>query len=198
MVQDAIEFKIQRKQLVKLAKEHQQALSSVTSRKRSASIPASSFFSTHTTAIATTATTHDIEALHMTRQQNKALMENVKQRQMQLEQLSKEQGQSATELIDAKMELARARQSNDDLRQQSFALKKALDALPAEIEDRLKGHIHTLAGKNMGLVDRNSELEYQLANMEGVLMDLKAKFAQSENERDDLNQRLEELRQLVN
>ncbi|KAI8333617.1 rab-GTPase-TBC domain-containing protein [Chlamydoabsidia padenii] len=194
MVQDALEFKIQRKQLVKLAKEHQQALSSATSRKRSASIPASSFFSTalHTT------NTHDIEVLHMTRQQNKALMENVKQRQTQLEQLSKQHGQSATELIDAKMELARARQSNDDLRQQSFVLKKALDALPAKVEDRLKEHIHALAGKNMGLVDRNSELEYQLANMEGLLMDLKAKFAQSENERDELNLRLSELRELVN
>ncbi|CAO3588801.1 unnamed protein product [Absidia cylindrospora] len=189
MVQDSVCFKVQKKRLVKLAKEHQHTLSSSMSRKRSVSL---------STSMSPATTTNDMEFLHMARQQNKALMDSVKQRQAQLESLSKQQGQSAKELVDAKMELARARQSNDVLRQQSFDLKKALDALPAEVEDRLKEHIHSLAKKNMGLVDRNSELEYRLSGMEGMLMDIKAKFAQSENERDELNQRLDELRQLVN
>ncbi|ORZ25794.1 rab-GTPase-TBC domain-domain-containing protein [Absidia repens] len=209
LMQDAMDLKIQNKRLVKLSKEHQQMLSSI-SWKKSVPLSIPSLFppsSVSTTAVATSASIsesaivsaiNDKNLMQLTRQQNKALIDNVKQRQLQLEQLSKQQGHSTEELMDAKMELARARQSNDDLRQQSFDLKRALDALPAEVEDRLKQHIHSLVGKNMGLVDRNSELEYQLTAMENMLKDIKAKFAQSENERDELNLRLEELLELVN
>ncbi|CAO3600215.1 unnamed protein product [Absidia cylindrospora] len=201
LILDAMDLKIQNKRLVKLVKEHQQLL-----WKKSVPLSLPSLFppsSISTTAVATLisipeSAINDRNLMQLTRQQNKALIDSVKQRQLQLEQLSKQQGHSTEELMDAKMELARARQSNDDLRQQSFDLKRALDALPAEIEDRLKQHIHSLVGKNMGLVDRNSELEYQLTAMENMLKDIKAKFAQSENERDELNLRLEELQELVN
>ncbi|KAI8099466.1 rab-GTPase-TBC domain-containing protein [Halteromyces radiatus] len=193
-MQDAMAFKIQKKRLVKLSKDHQQVFSSSMSRRRSGSL-STTFISTKST---TKTTVNDMEILRLARQQNKTLMESVKQRQGQLDILSKQQTQAAKELIDAKMELARARQLNDDLRQQSFDLKKALDALPAEIEEQLKQRIHTLAGKNMNLVDKNSELEYQLTDMETMLKDIKGKFAKSENEREELLQRLMEQQEWIN
>lgn len=138
-----------------------------------------------------------MEALYHVKQQNKILLENVNQRQTKLEQLEKKHAKVAKELIDAKLEYIQLQQANDSLRQQSFDLKKSLDALPDQMEIQLKDRIQALGGDNIILENKNNDLEQQLARMETMFMDIKARYAQSENERDELLQRLEEFRELV-
>ncbi|KAI8885672.1 RabGAP/TBC [Backusella circina FSU 941] len=112
-------------------------------------------------------------------------------------ELSKEHTDIAKELITAKMNIARINDENEVLRQQSIDLKKALETLPVEVEARVKEEMEILYTKNAALVERNSSLEDQLAYMENMIIDIKAKYSESEEEREALRQRLTDLKLLM-
>lgn len=112
-------------------------------------------------------------------------------------ELNKEHTEVATELITAKMDIARIHDENEALRQQSNDLKKALETLPSEVETRVKEEMEILYTKNAALVERNSALEDQLAYMENMIIEIKEKFTESENEREGLRQRLTDLKRLM-
>lgn len=131
------------------------------------------------------------------KRQNKALSETVRHLKSNLSDLNKEHSQMAKELIESKMEIARIHDENDALRQKSFDLKRALERLPSEVEARLKDEMEVLSTKNAALVQRNAKLEEQLAYMENMVIEMKVKFAESENERENLQQRLADLKRLV-
>ncbi|CAO3635062.1 unnamed protein product [Cunninghamella blakesleeana] len=173
---DASNFKIQGKRLIKLTKDYQTSIKKGNNN---------------------TATVEYMEALYHVKQQNKILLDNVNQRQSKLDQLEKKHAKVAKELIDTKLEYIQLQQTNDSLRQQSFDLKKSLDALPDQVEIQLKDRIQALGGDNIILEKKNNDLEQQLTRMETMFVDIKARFAQSENERDELLQRLDEFRELV-
>ena len=139
----------------------------------------------------------EVEAIDKLRRQNKALNETVKQLKHNLDDINKEHAMVAKELIESKMEIARVHDENDALRQQSYDLKRALETLPTEVENRVKEEMETLTGKNAVLVKRNTSLEDQLGYMENMVLEIKAKFAESENERVSLQQRLDDLKRLM-
>ncbi|KAI9490639.1 rab-GTPase-TBC domain-containing protein [Zychaea mexicana] len=139
----------------------------------------------------------EAEAIDKLKRQNKALHETVRQLQGNLNDINREHGVVAKELIESKMEIARIHDENDALRQQSFDLKRALETLPQEVESRVKEEMQILAGKNAALVKRNTTLEDQLAYMENMVLEIKAKFADSEDERANLQQRLGDLKRLM-
>lgn len=112
-------------------------------------------------------------------------------------ELNKEHTAVASELITAKMDIARIHDENEALRQQSNDLKKALEILPGEVEARVKEEMEILYTKNAALVERNSALEDQLAYMENMIIEIKVKYAESENEREGLRQRLTDLKRLM-
>ncbi|KAI7864581.1 rab-GTPase-TBC domain-containing protein [Spinellus fusiger] len=169
-IHDAFEIKILPKRLEKLAKEYQ---------------------------IEAARANTEAEAIETMRRQNKALTETVQQLETHLKDLNKEHQQVATALITTKMEIARFHDENDALHQQSHDLKKALETMPFEVEQRIKDEMEVLATKNAALVERNSALEDQLAYMENMVIEIKVKYAESENEREALKQRLTELKRLM-
>lgn len=103
----------------------------------------------------------------------------------------------AAELITVKMDIARIHDENELFRQQTNDLKKTLETLPAEVETRVKEEMEILYTKNAALVERNSALEDQLAYMENIIIEIKVKHAESENEREGLRQRLNDLKCLM-
>lgn len=111
--------------------------------------------------------------------------------------LNREHNELATELITAKMDIARIHDENELLRQQSNDLKKTLETLPAEVETRVKEEMEILYTKNAALVERNSALEDQLAYMENMIIEIKSKYTESEQEREGLRQRLTDLKRLM-
>ncbi|ORX52783.1 RabGAP/TBC [Hesseltinella vesiculosa] len=185
MMHDSLGFQVDAKQLQKWAKEYHASV-----RKGTVPSVSLSLNGQHEAS--------EAGALRTVRQQNKALVEAVRHIQSKLDRLTKHTAQTTQALADAKASLQVSHQENAALRQQTFDLKKALDHLPATLEKRIRHQIHTLAAENMALVDKNSDMDQQLHHLETTFSDSKTKFAQSENERHDLSQRLGELRDIVN
>lgn len=125
------------------------------------------------------------------------MADSIKQMDSSYSELNKEHTAVASELITAKMDIARIHDENEALRQQSNDLKKALEILPGEVEARVKEEMEILYTKNAALVERNSALEDQLAYMENMIIEIKVKYAESENEREGLRQRLTDLKRLM-
>ncbi|KAI7849509.1 rab-GTPase-TBC domain-containing protein [Circinella umbellata] len=140
---------------------------------------------------------NEAEAIETLKKQNKALTETIRNLEGNLTDLSKDHAQTANELIESKMDIARINDENDALRQQSQDLKKALETLPQEIEARVKEEMEILVTKNAALVQRNSALEDQMAYMENMVADIKTKYSESEIDRESLRQRLLDLKRLV-
>lgn len=140
---------------------------------------------------------NEAEAIEALKRQNKSLADSIKQLDNNYSDLDKEHTQVASELITAKMDIARIHDENEALHQQSNDLKKALETLPAEVETRVKEEMEILYTKNAALVERNSALEDQLAYMENMIIEIKVKYAESESEREGLRQRLTDLKRLM-
>ncbi|CAO3654291.1 unnamed protein product [Cunninghamella echinulata] len=139
----------------------------------------------------------EAEAIETLRRQNKLLTETVKHLELNMNDLNKEHAQVAQQLIDTKMDIARINDENDALRQQSYDLKRALETLPNDVETRVKEELEVLGAKNSALNQRNTALEEQLAYMEKMVVDIKVLYADSENEREGLRQRLADLKRLM-
>ncbi|ORX49893.1 RabGAP/TBC [Hesseltinella vesiculosa] len=139
----------------------------------------------------------EAEAIENLRRQNKLLNDTVKQLETNINDMTKEHSQVTGQLIETKMDIARINDENDALRQQSNDLKKALDTLPDEIELRVKDELQVLGEKNGALTQRNLALEDQLAYMEKMVVDIKVLYANSENERESLRQRVDDLKRLM-
>ncbi|KAI8967703.1 rab-GTPase-TBC domain-containing protein [Mycotypha africana] len=140
---------------------------------------------------------NEAEAIESLKRQNKALTESIREMDHEYNNLNKEHTIVAKELITAKMNIARIHDENEALRQQCNELKKTLETLPKEVEARVKEEIEILYTKNAALVERNSALEDQLAYMENMIIDIKTKYSESENERKGLKERLVELKRLM-
>jgi chromosome segregation ATPase len=69
--------------------------------------------------------------------------------------------------------------------------------MPKQIEERVKEEMDILYTKNKALVERNTTLEEQLAYMENMIIEIKQKYGESENEREVLSQRLVELKKIM-
>ncbi|GAB5588134.1 GTPase-activating protein [Umbelopsis nana] len=139
----------------------------------------------------------EAEVLDTLKKQNKQLKDSVKRLENSVNQLNTEHIAVANRLIESKLEMARLNDENDALHQQSNELKRALDTLPAEVEARVKDEMEILCTKNAALVERNSALEEQLSYMESMIIDIKMKFAESENERDSLRRKLGDMKKLM-
>ncbi|KAF7732023.1 GTPase-activating protein [Apophysomyces ossiformis] len=170
LIRDAYKIQIVPKRFNKLAKEYQAEMAK---------------------------TNTETEIVESLRKQNKALSETIRQLEITTKDQSKENALVASQLIESKMEIARINDENDALRQQAHDLKKALETLPTELESRVREEMEILCTKNAALVQRNSALEDQLAYMENMLIDMKVKYAESENDRENLRQRLGELKRMM-
>ncbi|KAG1218193.1 hypothetical protein G6F35_008517 [Rhizopus arrhizus] len=140
---------------------------------------------------------NEAEIIESLKKQNKQLQESIRQMDHDFTELNKDHATLATELITVKMDIARTHDENEILRQQTNDLKKTLETLPAKVEARVKEEMEILYTKNAALVERNSALEDQLAYMENMIIEIKVKHAESENEREGLRQRLADLKCLM-
>lgn len=77
------------------------------------------------------------------------------------------------------------------------SLKTAVETVPQKIESQNKNQFEGLCSENATLIGKNSSLEDQLQKAESVLIDMKIRYAQSENEREELHRRLYELKKLM-
>ncbi|OBZ86694.1 Ecotropic viral integration site 5 [Choanephora cucurbitarum] len=87
---------------------------------------------------------------------------------------------------------------NHTIRTQISSLQAAVDEVPEKIEAKTKDQFEALCSENGQLIGKNSTLEDELQKAEAVLIDMKIRYAQSENDKEELNKRLHELKKLIN
>ena len=95
------------------------------------------------------------------------------------------------------MESVKVKDENDELNSMVIELRKIIETQPAEIEDKLREEMKILAEKNVSLVQKNNILEDQLANLENMLIEIKMKYAESENEREVLQRKWNDLKKAL-
>ncbi|KAI8382426.1 rab-GTPase-TBC domain-containing protein [Blakeslea trispora] len=87
---------------------------------------------------------------------------------------------------------------NHSMKTQIASLQTAVNEVPEGIEAKTKDQFEALCSENGQLIGRNLTLEDELQKAEAILIDMKIRYAQSENDREELNKRLHELKKLIN
>ncbi|KAI8047927.1 rab-GTPase-TBC domain-containing protein [Thamnidium elegans] len=77
------------------------------------------------------------------------------------------------------------------------SLETKVKAVPIEIEAKTKDEFEGFCSENAALIGKNSSLEDQLQKAESILIDIKIRYAQSENDKEELHRRLYELKKLM-
>ncbi|CAG8810271.1 28142_t:CDS:2, partial [Dentiscutata erythropus] len=139
----------------------------------------------------------EAEAIEKIKTNNYHLTNQVKYLESNLQELNREHVELANELVNTKVELAKVKDDNEELQMTASDLRKVLQAQPIEIENNYKEQIDSLTQKNVTLIERNNTLEDQLAGLEKMLIEMKMRYAESENERELLKRRLNDLKKAL-
>ncbi len=139
----------------------------------------------------------ETEAIDKLRSNNSQLSSRVKQLEGSLQTLNREHVELANELINTRMDLAKSIDENNELHSTAVELRKTIETQPAEIEAKLRDEMNILAEKNVSLVQKNNVLEDQLANLENMLIESKMRYAESENEREVLQRKWNDLKKAL-
>ncbi|KAF9184179.1 GTPase-activating protein [Haplosporangium sp. Z 11] len=139
----------------------------------------------------------ELAAEESLRESNRQLSAHVRRLEGSLHTLNKEHVDLAKELIARKMEMAQLQDQNDVLMQKVSDLTKIVDSQAKEVEDRLRDEIQSVMQKNVELIRQNEKAEDQCTHLESLLIDTKMKYAESENERDALTRKLNDLRKAL-
>lgn len=111
--------------------------------------------------------------------------------------LKQEQSDVRGQLKDTLHHLNSLKDDGVSLKTLVSSLQTEVDAVPVQIEASYKDQFEGLCGENATLIGKNSSLEDQLQKAESVLIDIKIRYAESENEREELHRRLYELKKLM-
>ncbi|KAF9437973.1 GTPase-activating protein [Entomortierella beljakovae] len=139
----------------------------------------------------------ELAAEESLRESNRQLSSHVRRLEGSLHSLNKEHVDLAKELIARKVDNAQLHDQNDVLTQKVSDLTRIVDSQAKEVEDRLRDDIQSVMEKNVNLVRKNEQLEDQCSLLEGLLIETKMKYAESENERDTLIRKLADLKKAL-
>ncbi|KAF9934120.1 GTPase-activating protein [Linnemannia zychae] len=139
----------------------------------------------------------ELAAEESLRESNRQLSMHVRRLEGSLHTLNKEHVDLAKELIARKVEMAQLQDQNDVLLQKVSDLTRMVDAQAKEVEDRYRDEIREVMEKNIALVRKNEQVEDQCSFLESQLIDTKMKYAESEDERDALLRKLNDLKKAL-
>ncbi|KAJ2960502.1 hypothetical protein NQZ79_g4142 [Umbelopsis isabellina] len=101
------------------------------------------------------------------------------------------------QLDNSKKQLNFLTNENEQMRQHVASLKETVELLPGEVEALSRDEFEVLCTENATLIEKNCTLEDQLSTAEAVLIDMKIKYAESENETDSLRRQLNGMRKIM-
>lgn len=141
-------------------------------------------------------------------EQDAKLLESLQKQQATIQQRVDHLRQSTATIEKEHQDVQGQLQDSQQQRQQMYdeqgSLKTVVDSLQAEaekiplvVEGTFKAEFDQLCTDNAHLNQKNAHLEDQLSAMETLLIDMKMRYAQSENERDELSKRLFELKKVI-
>lgn len=168
-VQDAYSFDISSKQLFKLSKQYQQEAAKI-------------------------AKIQSIE--DSIKRENIELTEQIKKVRESYKKLEMEHQDVAQQVIEAKMSMASLAAENQQLKHELGQMKADMVKIKTCMDDERQDEFDSLAQQNAHLVDINSELEERLSELESLLIEMKLKYAESENDYEMMRQKLHEAQKL--
>lgn len=139
----------------------------------------------------------DAKALEQLQKTNTELRENVRILETMTAGVEHEHDDIMLQMKRARADLVHARDEQSSLRDLVDLLQQEVKALPRAIESQCRTEFEALCNENATLVQKNSSLEDQLTHLENMVIDMKMKYAESENERGELQQRLNEMKRLM-
>lgn len=119
------------------------------------------------------------------RRVNAELSEHVRRLEKSYRTLESEHQEVTRQVIDAKMNMARMDDENQQLRWQLSQVRNELEQLKKSMPT-----LEELSRQNKQLTQRNEYLENQVTDMEAILVSLKMKYAESESAYEMLKQKL--------
>ncbi|KAI8083118.1 rab-GTPase-TBC domain-containing protein [Halteromyces radiatus] len=170
LVQDANSWDIPRKRLIQLEKEHKAQMLKEE---------------------------QDAKLLESLQKQQAGLQQQVEQLQETTRTIQQEHDDVQEQLRDSQHQRQQMTDEQHSLRAVVQSLVTESEAIPAQIEANYSTEFNLLCTENAQLNQTNARLEDQLAAMESLLIDIKMRYAQSENERDELSKRLFELKKII-
>lgn len=130
------------------------------------------------------------------RRENIELQEQIKKLKSSYKTLEKEHQDIAQQVISSKMSMASLDAENQQLKHELAVMKAEMVKIKTCMDDERQRQFDELAQHNAHLVDTNSLLEDRLSELETVLIDMKLKYAESENEYELMKQKLHEAQKL--
>lgn len=128
------------------------------------------------------------------RQENYELSQRAKKLEKSYEALTFEHQELTRQVVTAKMTMASASDENQSLRHAVAHLEHSIEHTKQLTEASQLDAFHHLAHENATLVQRNVQLEDHLAEVEMTLIDFKMKYAQSENEYEQMKKMLGQIK----
>lgn len=130
------------------------------------------------------------------KRENIELTEQIKKIRNSYKVLEMEHQDIAQEAIHAKMSMASLSVENQQLKHELGQMKTEMIKIKACMNDDRQLEFEELAQHNSQLVSVNSVLEERLSELESVLIDMKLKYAESENDYELMKQKLNEAQKL--
>ncbi|KAJ1945675.1 GTPase-activating protein [Linderina macrospora] len=131
------------------------------------------------------------------RHENAELAKENQKLQQMLRQMSTEHGTLVADLATAQQEVLGLRQQNQGLDKSVAELESRVRGERAVAEGELREDMGRLAEKNLQLTVKNQQLEDSMQDMEEALVQIKVLYAESENQRELLAKRFDDLRRAL-
>ncbi|KAF2745816.1 GTPase-activating protein GYP5 [Sporormia fimetaria CBS 119925] len=126
-----------------------------------------------------------------------SLETKVRQLERRAEQSDTEHVQVASELVKTKVENESLGEENETLKMKVAELQKIVEKQPEEVEERLKAEMETVMQKNITVHNENRALEEQMAEMEKELVETKMRWAEINEEHEELKRKWNSVSQLM-
>ncbi|KAH8555847.1 rab-GTPase-TBC domain-containing protein [Umbelopsis sp. PMI_123] len=137
------------------------------------------------------------EAIEELQKSNSDISQTIQQLEQRLKTMFQEHDDVLTQLDESKKQLRHLTSENERMRRHVSSLKETVDLLPQEVEAMSRDEFEVLCTENATLIEKNCSLEDQLNAAESLLIDMKVKYAESENETDSLRRHLNEMRKIM-
>ncbi|CAO3624739.1 unnamed protein product [Cunninghamella echinulata] len=130
------------------------------------------------------------------RQENHELTQRARKLEKSYKALEKEHEELAIKVIASKMERASVSDENEQLQHSITQLEQLIQKTKQKMENEKQDEFDRLAQENNQLVERNAQLEDHLAEIESTLIDFKLKYACSENEYEQMKNKLGQIKKI--
>ncbi|KAG0051231.1 GTPase-activating protein [Gryganskiella cystojenkinii] len=139
----------------------------------------------------------ELAAEESLKEANRQLSLHVRRLEGSIHTINKEHVEMAKELISRKLEMAQLQDQNDVLTQKVSDLTRIVDSQAKEVEEKYRDEIQEVLTRNVELARKNEQVEDQLAYLENLVIETKMRYAESENEKDALTRKLNDLRKAL-